>query len=100
MFVRTINQSNGKVSILIVENVREGDKVRQKKLRQVATVLPAEVERFRELAEYIKAEMEHERLPKLFPSQTLAEMVIIFTEVCTMNSVFHRLLKHVLSVKV
>jgi hypothetical protein len=26
MFVRTINQSNGKVSILIVENIREGDK--------------------------------------------------------------------------
>jgi transposase len=76
MFVRTINQSNGKVSILIVENIREGDKVRQKKLRQVATVLPAEVERFKELAEYIKAEMEHERLPRLFPSQTLAEMVI------------------------
>jgi hypothetical protein len=76
MFVRTMNHSNGKVSILIVENTREGAQVHQKKLRQVATVLPSEVEHFRGVAEYIKAEMEHERLPKLFPSQTLAEMVI------------------------
>ena len=76
MFVRTINQSNGKISILIVENTREGGKVHQKKLRQIATVLPSEVEHFRGVAEYIKAEMDHERLPKLFPSQTLAEMVI------------------------
>ena len=77
MFVRTINQVSGKVSILIVENIRESSgQVRQKKLRHIATVLPEEVERFKEMAEYIKAEMEHERLPKLFPSKTLAEMVI------------------------
>ena len=77
MFVRKVNQVRGKISILIVESVREetGD-VRQKQLRHVATVLPDEVGRFMELAEYIKAEMEHARLPKLFPSKTLAEMVI------------------------
>ena len=76
MFVRTVHQSNGKVSILIVENIREAGKVHQKKLRHVATVLPEEVERFKEVAEYIKAEMEHVREPKLFPTKTLAEMVI------------------------
>ena len=76
MFVRTVHQTNGKISILVVENIRESGKVRQKKLRHVATVLPAEVERFKEVAEYIKAEMEHEREPKLFPTKTLAEMVI------------------------
>jgi len=76
MFVRTVHQSNGKVSLLIVENIRESGKVHQKKLRHVATVLPEEVERFKEVAEYIKAEMEHEREPKLFPTKTLAEMVI------------------------
>ena len=77
MFVRTINQSNGKVSILIVENYRDSSgKVRQQKLRQVATVLPDEVDRFREVAEYIKVEMEKERHPKLFSTETLAEMVI------------------------
>jgi len=76
MFVRTKYQSNGKVSIQIVENVRESGKVRQKTLRQIATVLPEEVERFRELAEHIKAEMEVSRQASLFPAPTLAEMVI------------------------
>jgi transposase len=60
-----------------VENTREASgKVHQKKLRHIATVLPNEVESFKAMAEHIKAEMEHERLPKLFPPQTLAEMVI------------------------
>ncbi|MDR1258631.1 MAG: hypothetical protein LBK65_05075 [Tannerellaceae bacterium] len=76
MFVRTQPQANGKVSILIVENVRDSDKVRQKTLRRVATVLPSEVERFRGLAEHIKAEMEIATEPNLFPAETLAEMVI------------------------
>jgi transposase len=77
MFVRTVNQASGKVSILIVESIRKSSgQVCQKQLRHIATVLPSEVERFKEMAEYIKAEMEHERLPKLFPSKTLAEMVI------------------------
>ena len=58
MFVRTKQQSNGKVSILIVENVREFGKVRQKTLRHVATVLPDEVDRFKELAEHIRADMK------------------------------------------
>jgi transposase len=76
MFVRTKQQVNGKVTILIVENVRTGSKVQQKTVRTVATVLPSEVDRFVELAEHIRAEMEIEREPKLFPVQTLAEMVI------------------------
>ena len=76
MFVRTKQQSNGKVSILIVENVRESGKVRQKTLRQVATVLSSEVARFKELAEYIRAEMEVSREQTLCSAQTLAEMVL------------------------
>jgi transposase len=76
MFVRTQLQANGKISILIVENVRDQGKVRQKTLRRVATVLPLEVERFKELAEHIKAEMEVATEPNLFPAETLAEMVI------------------------
>lgn len=76
MFVRTQSQANGKVSILIVENVRESGKVCQKTLRRVATVLPSEVERFKELAEHIKAEMEIAAESNLFPAKTLAEMVI------------------------
>jgi len=77
MFVRTVHQVNDRVSILIVESIRESTgKVVQKKLRHIATVLPEEVERFKDIAEYIKTEMEAERNPKLFPPQTLADMVI------------------------
>ena len=76
MFVRTKQQRNGKVSILIVENVRTAGKVCQKTLRHVATVLADEVDRFMELAEHIRAEMEVSRVQNLFSAQTLAEMVI------------------------
>ena len=76
MFVRTKQQTNGKVSILIVENVRESGKVRQKTLRQVATVLEDEVERFMEVAEHIKSVMKVECEQNLFPALTLAELVI------------------------
>jgi transposase len=76
MFVRTKERANGKVSILVVENIRKGGKVHQKTLRNVITVPAHEVGRFMDIAEHIKAEMEAERMPKLFPTQTLAEMVI------------------------
>ena len=75
MFVKTQKRDNGKVTILIVENVRSGSKVHQNTLRTVATVFPEEVSRFTELAHHIKAEMEVERVPCLFPVQTLADMV-------------------------
>jgi len=77
MFIRTIERENGKVTIIIVESVREGGKIKHKTVRTVATVLPKEVEQFVELAQHIKSEMEHERQPKLFPVKTLAEMLII-----------------------
>jgi hypothetical protein len=76
MFVRTLERENGKVTIIIVESVREGGNIKQKTVRTVATVLPSEVKQFLELAEHIKADMEVERMPKLFPAKTLAEMVI------------------------
>jgi hypothetical protein len=76
MFIRTRKRENGKVTILIVENERSRGKVHQKTMRPVATVFPEEVERFMELAEHIKVEMEMERTPKLFPVQTLSAMVI------------------------
>ena len=61
---------------LLGVHVRENDKVRQKTLRHVATVLKEEVERFLDMAEYIRAEMEVKQEQNLFSSQTLAEMVI------------------------
>jgi len=52
MFIRTRERENGNVTIQIVSNVRTNGNVQQKTLRTVATVLPDEVERFRELAEH------------------------------------------------
>jgi len=76
MFVRTRERENGKVTIYIVANVRAKGKVQQKTVRTVATVPAEDVERFRELAEHIRAEMEVAKTPQLFSSQTLAAMVI------------------------
>ena len=76
MFVMTKKRDNGKVTIQVVETVRKGDKVYQKTLRTIATVFAEEVDRFVAIAEHIKTEMEHERVPKLFPVQALTEMVI------------------------
>jgi transposase len=76
MFIRTKERENGKVTIYIVENVRNNGKICQKSVRTVATVFPEEVASFKELAEHIKAQMEIERSPKLFSAPTLAEMVI------------------------
>jgi transposase len=76
IFVRTKKRENSKVTIQIVESVRTGAKVHQKTVRTVATVLADEVARFIEIAEHIKTELEANRAPKLFPIQTLTDMVI------------------------
>jgi transposase len=76
MYIRTRKRENGKVTILIAENVRRGSKVQQKTLRTVSTVFPEEVTGFTEIAEHIKTAMEAERTSNLFPFQTLSEMVI------------------------
>jgi hypothetical protein len=76
MFIRTRERHNGKVTILIVDHIREKGKVKQKTLRNVATVPPEDEMRFRELAEHIKAEMEVLAAPNMFAAPTLAEMVI------------------------
>jgi len=75
MFIRTRERVNGKVTIQIAESVRVNGKVDQKILRTVATVMPSEVDRFKELAEHIMSQMEEDRLPKLFSVPTLAELV-------------------------
>ena len=74
--VKTRKRENGKVTIQIVETVRRGMKVYQKTLRTVATVFADEVDRFMELADHIKSEIEADRLPNFFSTQTLAEMVV------------------------
>jgi len=76
MFIRTKKRDNGKVTIQIAETVRTGRKVEQKTVRTVATVFAGEVSRFMEVARHIKSELEVSRAAKLFPVQTLTDMVI------------------------
>lgn len=77
MFVRTKILSSGKTKIQIVESVRDSGKVRQRILRHVGTVSTApDIERFKQMAEYIKADLEKEQQSLLFSSETLANMVI------------------------
>lgn len=64
MFIRTIHQVNGKVSIQIVENIRVNGKPKQKTLRHVATVNRTEIDMFMKVAEHIKSEMEDVKVPK------------------------------------
>jgi transposase len=75
MFIRNIHQNNGKISILIVENIRINGKPIQRTLRHVATVLPEEVEMFTQMAEYIKAEMENKQQIKDIHSKMILDMV-------------------------
>jgi hypothetical protein len=59
MFIRNIHQRNGKISILIVENIRKNGKPIQKTLRHVATVPPEELDMFTEVAKHIMDSMEN-----------------------------------------
>jgi transposase len=76
MFIRTRERENGKVTIQIVENVRTGGKIHQKTVRTVATVMPDELDKFMELAQQIKTQIEVKRTPTLFSVQILTDMVI------------------------
>ncbi len=68
--------ASGKTKIQIVESTREGGKVRQQVLRHVGTVSSAQdVNLYLQMAEHIKSDLERARQPKLFPSETLLEMV-------------------------
>jgi transposase len=77
MFVRTKKLSSGKTKIQIVHTIRDGVKVRQKILRHVGTVsTSSDIERYIQMAEYIKAEIENQQKPFIFSSETLSEMSI------------------------
>lgn len=78
MFVRVKSSPNSpKRAVQIVESIREGSRVRQRIVRHVGTALDEdELKRLRELAEYIKAKLEEESQPGLFPPEQLAQMAI------------------------
>ena len=79
MFIRVKTSKNSpKRSIQIVESYRgDNGKVRQRIVRHMGTALnDREVEKIKNFAEYVKAELEPEKSPKLFEPEQLAEMAI------------------------
>ena len=78
MFIRVKTTPNSpKKAVQIVESVRTGNKVSQKIVRHVGTALSdMELLKMKELAQYIKAELEQEASPMLFAPEDLARMVI------------------------
>ena len=66
MFVRTKKRSNGTTSIQIVENIREGDKVKQKTVRHLGqAIYDHEIKAMVELAESIIVDMKNRQDPVL-----------------------------------
>ncbi len=78
MFVRVKTTPNSpRKSVQLVEGVRLGGKVRQRIVRHVGVATDeAELVRLKELGEYLKARIGHERQPGLFPPEQAAEQVI------------------------
>jgi len=78
MFVRVKTTPNSpRKSVQLVESVRDGVKVKQKIVRHVGIAMDeAELIKLRDVAEFIKAKIETEKEPSLFPIEVLAEMAI------------------------
>jgi len=78
MHIRTKTTPNSpRKSVQIVESIRDGKKVKQKIVRHVGIAHDdKELEKLKELAEHIKAKLETEQQPSLFPPEELAEMAI------------------------
>ncbi len=78
MFVRIKTSPNSpKKAVQIVENVRDGGKVKQRIVRHVGTAFnDEEIKRLKDLAEFIKASIETENQPGIFSPETMAQMAI------------------------
>jgi transposase len=78
MFIRTKSTPNSpRQSVQIVENVREGNRVKQKIIRHVGVAMDNdELLKLTELAHYIKSKLENEHNPALFLPEELAELAI------------------------
>jgi transposase len=77
MFIRTKKKADNRISIQIVANIRDGNKIKQKIIRHVGVAHNAkEVEQLKDLATFIKISLEEEKQPNLIPSEQLAEAAI------------------------
>jgi len=78
MFIRIKSTPNSqKKSVQIVASIRDGDKVKQRIVRHVGCAFSdMELGRLKDLAEYIKANLEAEQQPALFSPEDMAAMAI------------------------
>lgn len=77
MFIRTKKKNEERVSVQIVANVRDGNKVKQKIIRHVGVAYnPKELKQLKDLATFIKISLEEEQQPNLIPSDDLAKKAI------------------------
>ena len=79
MFIREKKSPHNpkKISVQIVESVRDGKRVKQRIVRHVGVAMDEqEVEKLKDLAELIKAKIEHEHTPSLFSPEELASLAI------------------------
>ena len=78
MFIRVKSTPNSpRLSVQIVENVRDGEKVKQKIVRHVGIAAnDEELKKLKDVAEFIKASIENEKEPYLFAPETMAELAI------------------------
>lgn len=78
MFIRVKTTPNSpRKSIQIVESVRDGDKVKQKIIRHVGVAMnDGELEKMKELAIFMKLQMEEAHQPSLFSAEDSAERLL------------------------
>jgi transposase len=77
MFIRTKKKADNRISVQIVANIRDGNKIKQKIIRHVGVAHNAkEVEQLKDLATFIKISLEEAKQPNLIPSDQLAEAAI------------------------
>ena len=78
MFVRVKTTPNSpRKSVQIVASIRDGAKVKQKIIRHVGIAMDEqELAHLKELAQFIKAKLQSDHQPQLFPPEQVARQVI------------------------
>lgn len=78
MFVRIKSTPNSpRNSVQLVESYRKDGKIRQRIVRHVGIAMDNdELQRLRDLGEYVKAKLEAESQPTLFPAEDLAQLAV------------------------
>ena len=78
MFVRVKTTPNSpRKSVQLVESVRDGKTVRQKIVRHIGIAFDEdELVKLKDLAEVVKAKLQADTQPELFPPEDVAEQVI------------------------